>query len=411
MAVPHLSVKYGSRQTGSSAKDHFKYICRLRANAKDDLVFVSHQNYPEWSKSPVDFHQAADLYERANARLYREIVVALPRELSGDRQLKLITKWAESEIGKSHPYTIAVHSPLALDGKPNVHAHIMFSDRTLDGIERDQKLFFKRANSKNPELGGAAKDVDWKRKQKVVELRQSWEKTHNLALERAGVGKEAAISMKSLKDQGINRMPEPKLGLRQAEMLRQGRDNDNTRLVKALREVRNMEAALGGVQKEINQEIRHLAQAVVNESPLVIPASEIKSQVRDKKLGVYERLREVEAQRYKLGLLHTSQGGVYSKSADLEVEKRRTEIEKQFCTLNKQLTSTKKFEKNLRLLGEMPIAVQKGKSPTDEESLCDRPGFLQKVREAKQQQKELGLSNQMQLKREPPPSSSTMPLA
>lgn len=405
MAVPHLCVKYGSRQTGSSAKDHFKYICRLQANAKDDLVFVNHQNYPTWASNPADFHQAADIHERANARLYREIVVALPRELSSDRQLDLVSNWAESEIGKSHPYTIAVHSPLALDGKPNTHAHIMFSDRTLDGVERDPKLFFKRANSKNPELGGAAKDKDWKRKQKVVELRQSWEKSHNLALERAGVGKEAAISMRSLKDQGIERLPEPKLGLRQAEMLRQGRDNDNTRLVKALREVRNIEAALGGVQKEINQELRHLAQAVVNDSPLVIPASQIKSQVRDKKLCLYERLRAVEAERYKLGLLHTTKGGVYSKSADLEIEKGRAEVEKQFSILSEQLASTKKFEKNLGLLGEMAIAVQKGKSPTEEESLSDRPGFLQKIREAKQQQKELGLSNQMQLKREPPASS------
>ena len=403
MAVPHLCVKYGSRQTGSSAKDHFKYICRLQANAKDDLVFVSHQNYPEWSKNPVDFHQAADLYERSNARLYREIVVALPRELSDRNQLELISKWTKSEIGKSHPYTIAVHSPLALDGKPNTHAHIMFSDRTLDGVERDQKLFFKRSNPKNPELGGAAKDKDWKRKQKVVELRQSWEKAHNQALERAGVG-EAAISMKSLKDQGIDRLPEPKLGMRQTAMLRQGRDNDNTRLVKTLREVRHIEAALGGVQKEIDREIRHLAQAVVRNSPLVIPANEIKSQVKNEKLGLYKQLREIEAQRYKLGLIHTARGGVYQKSADLMILGKRAEVDKQFSALTERLAKTKKFEKNLGLLGTMPIAVMKNKSLIEEESLSDRPGFLQKIREAKQQQRELGLSNQVQLQREPPSS-------
>lgn len=401
MAVPHLCVKYGSRQTGSSAKEHFKYICRLQANAKDDLVFVSHQNYPTWANNPVDFHQAADTYERANARLYREIVVALPRELSSESQLELVTKWADSELGKSHPYTIAVHSPLALDGKPNAHAHIMFSDRSLDGVERDPKLFFKRANTKNPKLGGAAKDKDWKQKQKVIELRQSWEKAHNLALERAGVG-EAAISMKSLKDQGIDRLPEPKLGVRQSTMLKQGKDNDNTQLVKALREVRNMEASLGGVQKEINSTIRDLAKTVVRNSPLFIPANEIKSQVRDKKLDLYEKLRKVESLRYKLGMLHTSQGGVYSKSSDPEVEKRRTEVEKHFSALTKQLARTKKFEKNLGLLGETPIVMEKGKPLSEEESLSDRPGFMQKLEAAKQQQKELGLSNQMQLQREPP---------
>ncbi|MCC0178037.1 MobA/MobL family protein [Waterburya agarophytonicola K14] len=405
MAVPHLCVKYGSRQTGSSAKDHFKYICRLQANAKDDLVFVSHQNYPAWGNNPIDFYQAADLYERANARLYREIVVALPRELSQESQLKLITKWAESELGKSHPYTIAVHSPLALDGKPNAHAHIMFSDRTLDGVEREPKQFFKRANRKNPELGGAAKDVDWKRKQKVVELRQSWEKAHNLALEQAGISKEAAISMKSLKDQGIDRVPEPKLGVRQSAMLRQGRENNNTRLVKALREVRNMEASLGGIQKEIDSTIRDLAKTVVRDSSLFIPANEIKSEVRSRKLDLYEKLREIESQRYKLGLLHTADGGVYQKSSDQKVNQKRAEVEKRFSTLNQQLATTKKFEKNLRLLGEIPIAIKKGKPLADEKSLCDRPGFLQKVKEAKQQLKRLELSNQIQLQRDPPPSA------
>jgi len=404
MAVPHLCVKYGSRQTGSSAKDHFNYICRLEAKAKDDLIFVSHQNYPTWASNPVDFHQAADLYERANARLYREIVVALPRELSCDRQLELVTKWAESEIGKSHPFTIAVHSPLALDGKPNTHAHIMFSDRTLDGVDRDPKLFFKRANSQNPELGGAAKSKDWNRKQKVVEVRQCWEKTHNLALERAGVGKEAAISMRSLKDQGIDRLPEPKLGMRQTAMLRQGRDNENTQLVKTLREVRHIEAALGGVQKEIDREIRHLAQAVVRNSPLVIPANEIKSQVKNEKLGLYKQLREIEARRYKLGLVHTARGRVYQKSADPMILGKRAEVDKQFSVLTERLAKTKKFEKNLGLLGTMPIAVMKNKSIVEEESLSDRPGFLQKIREAKQQQREFGLSNQVQLQREPPSS-------
>ena len=403
MAVPHLCVKYGSRQKGSSAKEHFKYICRLQANAKDDLVFVCHQNYPEWGKSPVDFYQAADTYERANARLYREIVVALPRELSGDRQLELVTKWAESELGKSHPYTIAVHSPLALDGKPNVHAHIMLSDRTLDGVERDPKLFFKRANTKNPKLGGTAKDKDWKRKQKVVELRQSWEKAHNLALERAGIGKEAAISMKSLKDQGIDRLPEPKLGMRQSAMLRQGRDNANTRLVKALREVRNIEASLGGVKKEINSTIRDLAKTVVRDSPLFIPANEIKAQVRDKKLDLYEKLREIESQRYKLGLLHTASGGIYSKPTDPEANRKRAKVEKQFFTLNDQLAKTKKFEKNLRLLGDMPIAIEKDKPISDEESLSDRPGFMQKVKEAKAQILVKSQSQQIQLVREIPP--------
>lgn len=386
MAVPHLCVKYGSRQTGGSAKDHFKYICRLQANAKDDLVFVSHQNYPEWGKNPTAFHKAADLYERSNARLYREIVVALPRELSGDRQLELVTKWAESEIGKSHPYTIAVHSPLALDGKPNAHAHIMFSDRTLDGVEREPKQFFKRANSKNPELGGAAKNKDWKRKQKVTEIRQSWEKAHNLALERAGVGKEAAISMKSLKDQGIDRLPEPKLGVIQTSMLKQGKDNENTLLVKALREVRNIEASLGGVQKEITSTIKDLAREVVlrQQSFKLVSAKEVKRSVTEQKMNIYAELRQVEQARFSLGLVrHPSGEEFYPPTNANSLVERRGEAEREYQKLVEELAAAKRYEKELAVLGQEQVKTVSGKSIADVDSLCDRPGFLQKVNKAR----------------------------
>jgi len=407
VAISHFRIKGGSKAKGASGRENFRYLCREgKYQQRNDLVEVVHQNYPAWAKEdPKQFWQAADIYERANARVYTELEIALPRELSPSQQLKLVNDFAQQEIGDRHPYTLAIHCPLALDGGRNPHFHLMMTERSLaDGVVRDKKTFFKRANSKYPERGGAAKDPDWNRREKVNELRASWGQAVNLSLKRAGI--DAVINMKSLAEQGIERIPEPKLGAAQTAMLRQGKHNDNTLLVQSLRTIRNIEGSLGGVQKEINQEIRHLAQAVVHNSPLFIPANEIKSEVRDKKLELYEKLREVESQRYKLGLLHTASGGVYQKSANPEVNQKRAEVEKQFSTLNNQLAKTKIFEKNLRLLGDMPIAMEKDKPISDEESLYDRPGFMQKLEKAKQQQKEQELSNQMQLQREPPPSMS-----
>ena len=48
-----------------------------------------------------------------------------------------------------------------MDGKEQPHAHIMFSNRELDGVERPKELFFKRANPEQPELGGAKKSREW----------------------------------------------------------------------------------------------------------------------------------------------------------------------------------------------------------------------------------------------------------
>ena len=49
------------------------------------------------------------------------------------------------------PDTLAVHRG---DGE-NPHAHLMFSERPNDGIERGGEQWFKRYNAKAPEKGGA----------------------------------------------------------------------------------------------------------------------------------------------------------------------------------------------------------------------------------------------------------------
>ena len=65
------------------------------------------------------------------------------------------------ELGTQHAYTFAVHDkPAANDPtQRQVHAHIMFSPKIQDGIERSREHFFKRYNSRHPELGGAKNDV------------------------------------------------------------------------------------------------------------------------------------------------------------------------------------------------------------------------------------------------------------
>ena len=60
----------------------------------------------------------------------------------------------------------------------------MFSERELDGIDRELSQFFKRANSKNPEKGGAKKNREWQEKSRLLDLRKSWEIETNNLLEK-----------------------------------------------------------------------------------------------------------------------------------------------------------------------------------------------------------------------------------
>ncbi|MGC9237956.1 MAG: MobA/MobL family protein, partial [Thiomonas sp.] len=120
--------------------------------------------------------------------------------------------WVRQEIGGQYAYQWAIHVPKAADGKEQPHAHIMFSERILDGIERDPEQYFKRYNAKNPEKGGARKGygpsagqtlTKDQRAAELRDLRGRWQEMCNLYLERAGL--DQRIDMRSYREQGIDR--------------------------------------------------------------------------------------------------------------------------------------------------------------------------------------------------------------
>jgi hypothetical protein len=212
MASYHCSVKVGSK---GKAGPHASYISRegkyenTRSNEK--LEHVESGNMPKWAeKDPAQFWQAADQYERANGATYREIEVALPREMTPDQRVELVRDMVGQELGGKHAYTWAIHNPAAsLEGGEQPHAHIMYSERTIDAIDRDPEQYFKRYNAKNPDKGGCRKDSAGT-EERLQATRQRWAQVQNLHLEQHGY--EARVDHRSLKDQGIERTPEPHFG-------------------------------------------------------------------------------------------------------------------------------------------------------------------------------------------------------
>ena len=264
MAICHFAVKHASRGQGRSALAHATYIARegpyAHGRFAEQFVHVEHHNMPPWAQAdPHAFWAAADTHERANGRLYNELEIALPRELSADDRLALARSFIESQIGMEHPCTWALHVSRALDGGEQPHVHVMFSARTLDGIARGPDLFFKRANAAEPARGGAAKDPAWHERDKVLELREAWAATANRALERAGL--ETRMDPRSLEAQGIDRMPEPKLGPERTALLRRGIETPESAQVIDLRVYRER---LGQVERAVEHAQGHvidLAQA------------------------------------------------------------------------------------------------------------------------------------------------------
>lgn len=241
MAITHCSVKNGRAGKGAS---HARYVQgEGRYASRDDVAFVEHGNMPTFATSdPLAFWQAADANERANGRAYREVEFAVPRELADRRsQIRFAQRMADGIVGVKHPYTLAMHDAEAADGGRNVHVHLMFSERALDGVERDAIQFFRRANKANPEKGGAAKDRAMNARTFVTDTRQRYERTVNRELERLGVDTRVSMARNTRLE------PEPKLGPAHP---RAGRDTRRAAQMERVRELRGARAEWKGMVAE-----------------------------------------------------------------------------------------------------------------------------------------------------------------
>lgn len=221
MAIGRLKMKVGG--TGK-AGPHASYIFREGPYARDEtlerLDATESGNMPSWAGSdPIAFWRAADAHERVNGTTYREMEIAIPRELSVEDRTALVRAFVAQEVGTAHAYQWAIHTPLSSsDGGEQPHVHLMFSERQVDGIERGPDAYFKRANSKAPERGGAKKGYGPRagerlsraeRAEDLKALRGRWEEMANNHLARAG--REERIDMRSYADRGLDIAPASRL--------------------------------------------------------------------------------------------------------------------------------------------------------------------------------------------------------
>lgn len=216
MAIGMLKLRNGSKGKGVA---HFNYIMRedkykphaeKKESKFEKFENSGHGNMPDWAKdNPKIFWQEADKHERQNGRIYKEHIIALPRELNEEQRLALVNDWIKQEIGDKHPYSFAIHTPQGMDGKDQPHVHFMFSQRTHDGIERSPDQFFKRYNGKDPSKGGAKKANEamtkTKSKEAVKEQRLRLGDHINKHLERAG--SKSRVDMRNWKEKGLDQKP------------------------------------------------------------------------------------------------------------------------------------------------------------------------------------------------------------
>jgi MobA/MobL family len=233
MAIFHLHANIGTKDKGHSAGQKCAYITRTENYAKksDECAYTASGNMPKWPKTnprqdPAHYWKAADLYERDNGRLFREVEFALPRELNLEQQKALCHAFSERlttlDKGEKLPYTFAIHT----DGEnKNPHCHLMISERVNDGIPRNASTWFKRANPKEPKKGGAVKTQELNGKQWLEPTRQLWAQMANEAMKSALPDfnvRTDGIDHRSHAKRGLTAFPAEHMGKACHDMMRRG---------------------------------------------------------------------------------------------------------------------------------------------------------------------------------------------
>lgn len=273
MASYHFSVK--SKNKGY-AMGHYLYIARLmqyEGIRKKSAEIVEHVEpgrcMPSWVKDPLEFWQAADTFERANAKVYMEYEIALPNEFTVEQRKMLVERFIDKTIANHHyPHSYAIHNVKSrLSGEEQPHCHLMFSLKADDGIERSPEQYFKRYNPKDPSKGGAKKiqlqDGYADYSTYLLHIRKAWENHLNDALAEYSPtvtyeinGQEIQIKNQVSADNyekynqihGTLYLPEPKLGT--------GKQNETVEYLAEIQKIRQHNAK----EREIEQRQQHFDQ-------------------------------------------------------------------------------------------------------------------------------------------------------
>jgi hypothetical protein len=250
----HLSFRSGSRASGSCARAAHAYITRSDEYDdpdRDAAIYVESDHMPEWAEEDAnEYWDAADVYERANGRLYVSADFALPRDLDPEDHVELAHAFAQELTEREHlPYTLAIHAGQDAEGREhNPHAHLMISERQNDGIVRPREQWFRRANSASPDRGGAPKSRTFHGREWMEHARERWATLTNEMLARRG--RDERVDHRSYERQGIDLEPGRHYGPAAAHMAARGLDHD--RLEQAVGYAQGREASLA-IDRQIEE--------------------------------------------------------------------------------------------------------------------------------------------------------------
>lgn len=230
MAIYSLHVKTVSRSDGRSVVAAAAY--RAAENVADDRLgvvwdytrksgvlhteIIVPAESPEWARDRAGLWNAAERAEdkstrRSSATTGRDVILALPYELTHEQRLEAVRQFATALIQRyGVAVDFAIHAPDRHSDDRNFHAHLLMTSRRIGPAG-----FGKKTRELDDFTTGP---------REIEAIRRMWEHIGNRALEMAGL--EIRIDCRSFVDQGLDREATVHLGPVAAGMERNGEGSD-----------------------------------------------------------------------------------------------------------------------------------------------------------------------------------------
>lgn len=276
MAIYHLHVKNLSRKTHASivAAAAYRAGATLPNEAEErqsvfggrrDVVYTEIRlpaGSPEWMGDRASLWNAVDKAEiRKDARLAKEIEVALPRELSPRMWALAVRALSQIYVLRGHVVDAAIHCD---GGNENPHAHLLLTTRVVS----------------SGGFGGKMREADGL--EFVTTARAVWAEVINAVLAKAGIS--VSVDPRSHADRGLDQKPTQHRGTDRAERMARRERTDPER--NATMTDRKMSV------DEIRRDIQTLLDGV--------PDRAADSALQERNVALEARVRELEAENERL---------------------------------------------------------------------------------------------------------------
>lgn len=277
MAIYHCSIKNGSRGKGQSAVAAAAYRAGDKLLSKETGILSDYTNKTgivfseialcdaapsEYMNRETLWNEVHKIEKAKNARLWREIEVALPKEFNPNEQIETVREYVKTFTEQGMCADWSIHDKK--NGNP--HAHIMLTTRSInnDGSwapksrkvydldENGEKIFQKLDKNGCRQYKCHKEDYnDWNKSEKIEEWRKAWADCCN-----ARLNIHERIDHRSYERQGVDQIPTIHEGYAARQMAAEGRFSERIQFNEDIRKrnslLKKITAELNNLKEKIN---------------------------------------------------------------------------------------------------------------------------------------------------------------